>query len=388
MRDVAIVGTGITRFGKFPEATLKTLGSQAIGGALEDAGVGAADVRAAFAANAIGGLITGQEMVRGQVVLRALGFGGIPVVNVENACAGGATALHLGWMGIASGQYDVALVYGVEKMTHPDKRRTIMAIATGLDVDEPVDAGSPSPFMDHYAERVRWFMTETGTTEEDIARVAVKAQRNGARNPVAQYGDKDAKVEDIMASPMVAEPLRRLMCSPIGDGAAALILASADRAASMDSGQPIWIRGSALNMGSDVDQAPQAIARSARAAYEISGIGPEELDVVELHDANAASEIMRYESLGLAAPGEGNQLVREGATALGGRLPVNPSGGLIARGHPVGATGCAQIVELAAQLRGRAGDRQVEGARIALAENGGGYVRGDVAADAVHILSR
>lgn len=386
MRDVAVIGTGLTAFGKFPSATLKTLAAEAITHALEDADVAVPDVQAVFAANAIGGLITGQEMVRGQVVLRGLGFDGISIVNVENACAGGATALHLAWLAVASGQYDLVLAYGVEKMTHPDKRTIAKAIATALDVDEPVNADAKSPFMESYAERVRGYMADTGTTEDDLARVAIKAQRNGAQNPHAQYGSKELEVQDVLESTMVAAPLRLLMCSPISDGAGALVLASHDALQRLGSLVPVWIKASVVRSGSQAP--PHGIARAARDAYAMAGIGPSDLDVVELHDANAASEIMRYEALGLAPEGAGHSLVRDGVTELAGALPVNPSGGLLARGHPVGATGCAQVVELVTQLRGRAADRQVPDATVALAENGGGHVKGDIASDAVHVLTR
>lgn len=387
MRDVAVLGVGMTRFGKFLDSSLKQLAGEAIDVACKDAGVTAEDLDAAYASNAIAGLITGQEMVRGQVVLRSLGIDGLPVVNVENACAGGATALTLAWQAVSSGAVDVALAYGVEKMTHEDRRRPIEAIATAMDVDVEIDRSSKSPFMEHYAERIHGYMEQTGATVEDFARVAVKAQHNGARNPRAQYGNSDATTEDILASSLVADPLTVMMCSPIGDGAAAVVLVGEDVVDRFTDPHPVWIRASVLRSGSPPQSGPGGIERAAAAAYEMAGIGPDELDVVELHDANAASEIMRYESLGLAPVGDGPRLVRDGTTRFEGQLPVNPSGGLIARGHPIGATGCAQIHELTHQLRGTAGPRQVEGARVALAENGGGWVADDVAADAVHILT-
>ena len=388
VRNVAVVGVGQTAFGKFLDRSLKGLGAEAIAGALDDAGARAADVQAVFAANAIAGLITGQEMVRGQVVLTATGIEGVPVVNVENACAGGATALHLSWMAVASGQVDVALAFGAEKMAHEDKRKPVLAIATAMDVEEPIDVDSPSPFMSHYASRIRRYMSDTGATATDFAMVATKAQRNGALNDLAQYGDASITPEDILRARSVADPLTVPMCSPIGDGAAAVLLVAQDALNRFPDAQPLYIRASVLVSGSDPDGGGAgAIERAARAAYDQAGVGPEDLDLVELHDANAASEVLRYESLGLAAAGDGPKLVRTGTTARDGELPVNPSGGLIARGHPVGATGCAQIYELATQLRGRAGARQVATPRVALAENGGGWVRGDVAADAVHILT-
>lgn len=387
MQEVAIIGTGITKFGKFLDVPLRALVHEAVGAALVDAGVEAGALEAAYCGNAIAGLITGQEMVRGQVALRTMGIGAIPIVNTENACASASTALHLGWTAIAAGLYDVVLVVGAEKMTHADKRRSIMAVATALDVEEPLDPDAMSPFMDVYAAKVRAYLEHATATAEDFGLVVRKAQRNGALNPIAQYGG-DVSVADVLASPMVTPPLTRLMCSPIGDGAAALVLASAEAVARMrETVSPVWIKASVLQSGSDPGRGPQVGERVATKAYEMAGIGPDDLDVVELHDAAAPAELMRYESLRLAPEGDGAKLIREGISDLGGRLPVNPSGGLLARGHPIGATGCAQIVELCDQLRGRCGPRQVSGARVALAENGGGWVQGDSAADCVHILS-
>lgn len=387
MRDVAVLGVGMTRFGKFLDSSLKQLAGEAIDVACKDARVTAGDLGAVYASNAIAGLITGQEMIRGQVVLRSLGIDSLPVVNVENACAGGATAVTLAWQAVASGSVDIALAYGVEKMTHEDRRRPIEAIATAMDVELDIDRSSKSPFMEHYAQRIHSYMEQSGATVEDFAHVAVKAQHSGARNPRAQYGSSDVTTEDIMASSLVADPLTVMMCSPIGDGAAAVVLVGEDVVDRFEDPHPVWIRASILRSGSPPESGRGGIERAATAAYEMAGIGPDELDVVELHDANAASEVMRYESLGLAPAGEGPRLVRDGTTHFEGQLPVNPSGGLIARGHPIGATGCAQIYELTHQLRGTAGARQVKGARVALAENGGGWVGEDVAADAVHILT-
>lgn len=385
MRDVAVVGTGATKMGKFLDTPMRALGHEAITKALADAGIDAARLDAAYCSNAIAGLITGQEMVRGQVVLRSMGISGIPVVNTENACASGSTAVHLAYTAVAAGMADVVLVLGAEKMSHPDKRRSIMAVASALDVEEPVDPDAVSPFMSVYAEKVNRYLDHASATPEDFALVVCKAQRNGARNPIAQYGG-DLTVEEVLASPVVAPPLTRLMCSPIGDGAAALVLAAADALPSLGDVAPVWIRASVVLSGSDPGDGPQVAERAAARAYEVAGVGPEDIDVVELHDAAAPAEIMKYESLGLAPEGDGAKLIRDGVTKLGGRLPVNPSGGLLARGHPIGATGVAQIVELADQLRGRAGARQVERARVALADNGGGWIAGDTAANSVHVL--
>ena len=388
MSHAVIIGTGITSFGKMPATTLRDHVAAATRDALADAGIDAGQIQAAYSGNAIAGLLNGQEMVRGQVALRATGITGVPVINVENACASGSTALHLAQTAVLAGQHDLVLVVGSEKMTHDDKRRAGLAVATALDVEAEAefDRDSPSPFMDVYAKKVRNYLAESNATVEDLARVVVKAQHNGALNPRAQYGG-ETTVEKVLADLMISDPLTRMMCSPIGDGAAALVVASPERARRLGIADPVRIRASVLCSGSPVGEGPPAAYRSATLAYEQAGVGPQDLDVVELHDAAASSELMRYESLQLCAPGEGARLIRRGATALTGRLPVNPGGGLLARGHPLGATGCAQVVELCDQLRDRARTRQVDGARIALADNGGGWVAGDSAAECVHILS-
>lgn len=386
MSHAVIIGTGITSFGKMPATTLRDHVAAATRDALVDAGINASQVQAAYSGNAIAGLLNGQEMVRGQVALRATGITGVPVINVENACASGSTALHLAQTAVLAGQHDLVLVVGSEKMTHDDKRRAGLAVATALDVEAEFDRASPSPFMDVYAKKVRSYLAESDATVEDLARVVVKAQHNGALNPRAQYGG-ETTVEKVLADLMISDPLTRMMCSPIGDGAAALVVASPERARRLGIADQVRIRASVLCSGSPVGEGPPAAYRSATLAYEHAGVGPQDLDVVELHDAAASSELMRYESLQLCAPGEGAGLIRSGVTALTGRLPVNPGGGLLARGHPLGATGCAQVVELCDQLRGRAGARQVDGARIVLADNGGGWVAGDSAAECVHILS-
>ncbi|SOC48562.1 Acetyl-CoA acetyltransferase [Blastococcus aggregatus] len=386
MSDVALIGTGITRFGKALTIPLRALVEEAVTGALADAGVDAGDLQAAFCGNAIAGLITGQEMVRGQVALRSMGIQGIPVVNVENACATASTALHLACTAVASGQYDLVLVVGAEKMTHEDRRRPVLAVASALDVEADVDLDSPSPFMDVYAAKVREYLAHSEATVEDLARVVVKAQRLGALNPKAQYGG-EVTVEQVLADPVISDPLTRSMCSPIGDGAAAVVVASVERAKALGIPQPVQVLASVLQSGSAPGSRDPAGVRSARLAYEHAGLGPEDLDVVELHDAAASSELTRYESLQLCGAGEGARLIRDGTTDLGGMLPVNTGGGLLARGHPIGATGSAQVVELCDQLRGRSGARQVAGARIALADNGGGWVGGDSAAECVHILA-
>jgi acetyl-CoA acyltransferase len=414
MRDVSVIGAGMVKFGKYLDTSMKVIARDAVNNALGVAGLDQGKIEAAVVGNAMAGLITGQECVRGQVVLREMGIGGIPIVNCENACASSATAFHLAWLYVASGMYDVVLALGMEKLYHQDKKRSFAAIGSAVDVEmmqkiiadmnaqqeqikaeraargeAPKPAGgageSRSMFMDFYAAGARAHMKRYGTTKEQFARIAVKNHRNGSLNPHAQYQDVYT-LEDILSSPVVAEPLTRLMCSPIGDGAAATILC-ASSVADRYTKKPVKVLASLLSSGSDHGpDDPNVVTRVAKQAYEKAGVGPKDLSVIELHDASAPAELMTYEELGICKPGEGGRLIDEGITEITGRIPVNPSGGLLAKGHPVGATGVAQICEIFWQLRGEAGKRQVRNPKIGLTENGGGMVRNEAAAMSVHIL--
>jgi acetyl-CoA acetyltransferase len=409
--DTVIVGAAMTPFGRFPDETVRSLATAAVTEAIADAGLTAGDIGMIFFANAASGVLTGQEMIRGQSALRLTELLGTPIVNVENACASASSAFLMAVMAVRSGTVDVALAVGAEKLTHPDKGRSGLAIATagdlsesddgqrahlqkallGLDPPAGVEARSDSPsgsrFMDWYADVAHEYMASSGTTERDLAVVAAKNRSNAARNPKAQHREPTS-AEDVMASREIVSPLRLLMCSPISDGAAAVVVCSADYAARL--GAPaVSIEAVELVSGRGGNGfMSEAIERTAKRAYDGAGIGPDELNVLEVHDAAAPGEIMDYEELGLCGPGDGPKLLASGDTHLGGRMPVNPSGGLLGRGHPIGATGCAQIVELVGQLRGRAGDHQVPDARIALAQNGGGLIGRDAAASVVTILSR
>jgi len=414
MREVYVAGAAMTRFGKFPDTTVRALAEGATRGALDDAGVTAADIGMVFFSNAVAGILTNQEMIRGQVALRYTGLLGVPMVNVENACASASSAFHLACLAVGSGAVEAALAVGSEKLTHEDRSRTFAAIATAVDQQQVAElqqwvssgsAGSPIPeqadslprgesaqaggkrsfFMDIYAASSRAYMASSGATREDFAEVAVKSHRHAALNPYAQYRNA-VTVEDVLASREIAAPLTLLMCSPVGDGAAALVVCSPGMARRL--GARVRVRACALVSGRDRQPGePGAAERASRAAYEQAGVDPGDLDVVELHDAAAPAELMTYEELGLCGAGQGPALLASGATALGGRVPVNPSGGLLSRGHPIGATGCGQLVELTEQLRGRCGQRQVEGARMALAHNGGGFLGTDAAATVVTVLS-
>jgi acetyl-CoA acetyltransferase len=409
MRDVAIVGAGMTNFGKFLDRSMKDLAGEAVRGALDSAGIDKSKLQVAVVGNATAGLITGQEMIRGQVALRDMGIGGIPIINTENACASSSTAFHVAWMYVASGMYDIALAVGMEKLYHEDKRRSFQAIGAAVDVEwvqqmaaqaraaqEKQRADNPdvaegagekrSMFMDFYAAFARAHMAKYGTTKEQFARVAVKNHYHGSLNPHAQYREVYS-LEDVLASPPVAEPLTRLMCSPIGDGAAATVLVSAEMAKQFTT-KPVFVRASVLGSGFDrAPGEPDVTQTVAKKAYEMAGVGPQDLNVVECHDASAPAELVLYEELGLCAPGEGGKLIDSKATYIDGPIPVNPSGGLISKGHPIGATGVAQIYEIFTQLRGEAGERQVKNPKVGMTENGGGMVKGDPAALSVHILT-
>ncbi len=399
MREVAVIGAGMTRFGKYLDRSMKDLARQAVERALGAAGLERRALQAAAVGNAVAGLVTGQECIRGQVVLREMGIGGIPVINTENACASSSTAFHLAWLYVASGLYDTVLALGMEKLFHTEKRRTFEAIGSAIDLEraeafaremsgeQSAGAGeSRSVFMDYYANLARRHMAEYGTTKEHYARIAAKNHTNGSLNPHAQY-QTPRSVDEILAAPLIAEPLTRMMCSPIGDGAAAAVVTTADKARQFTS-RPVFVRASTLGSSEEPGpHAPGIVTKVADTAYAMAGIGPGELDVVEVHDATAPAELLVYEELRLCEAGGGGRLVADGTTALGGRLPVNPSGGLLAKGHPVGATGVAQIAEIFWQLRGQADKRQVPGARVGLTENGGGVLGGENAAASIHIFS-
>jgi acetyl-CoA acetyltransferase len=394
MRRVVIAGTGMTEFGRFLDATLRSLSERAVAKALLDADTTAEEVDMVFFGNAAGGLLNGQECVRGQVALRHAGLLGKPIVNVENACASSSTAFHLAWLAVAAGRCEVALALGAEKMSNEDKSVPLKALEAAADraeLDElklriaPDGSGTGSVFMDLYSDLAKRYMQRTGASAHDFAAVSVKQRKAGALNPLAQFR-AEVTVEEVLRSRMIAPPLTLLMCSPIGDGAAALVLMSAERAA-RKAVQPVAVLASAIRSGrGDEPDAPPCATTAARAAYEEAGVGPEDIEVAELHDAAAPAELILSEQLGFCRPGEAVRLLRSGRTALGGALPVNPSGGLLSKGHPVGATGAAQLVELCDQLRGRSGARQRAGARLALAENGGGWIGNDAATATVTIL--
>jgi len=354
----------------------------------------------------------GQDMIRGQVALRAMGFEGLPVVNVENACASASTAFQMAVAMVSGGGADIVLAVGAEKMFSEDKARTFGVFDGAWDVHD-VAAGrerllrmgegvTPPPgtvstkpysvFMDIYAAFGRMHMREFGTTMAQFAAVSAKNHQHSVHNPLAQY-QQAYSVEEILAAPAITYPLTLPMCSPVSDGGAAAIVCSEAGLARLAgrSSRAIRVLGWALQGGSD--RAPEAFDRhlvreAARKVYEQAGIGPEDVSVAEVHDATAIGEVIQSEVLGLCPSGLGGVCAEQGETRIGGRIPINPSGGLESKGHPIGATGLGQIFELVTQLRGEAGPRQVDGARIAIAENGGGLVGIEEAAACVTLLGR
>ncbi len=360
MSDVYIMGAGMIQFGRHPDKTYFQLGAEAALMALDDAGLAIGDVGALYASSTFNA-----ASLLGQKILMQIGQTGIPVVNVSNACASGATAVREAFIGIKSGIYDVVLAVGAEKNPR--------GMLSGAPVDGPPPEGLfgsvSMPAL--FAEAGMVHANQWGTTIEQFAQVAVKNHHHATMNPKAAYR-KETPLDEVLASEMIAYPLTKLMCSANVDGAAALVLVSEKKARELGLARAVRMRGSALT--SDLFDArnpellePNKVTRlAAKQAYEMAGLGPQDLDLVELHDCFATAEILHYENLGLCADGEAGRLIDSGETALGGRIPVNVSGGLLSKGHPIGATGVANMIEIVDQLRGEAGARQVEGARIGL----------------------
>jgi benzoylsuccinyl-CoA thiolase BbsB subunit len=381
MREVAVIGVGSTVFGKFPAKLVKAMGREAAQAAIADARIKPKDIQFAYASTVFGGAVVGQR------VLTEIGISNIEVINVENACAGGATAFRGAWYAIASGLYDIGLVLGVESMsTSP--------IAGKLIPPEKGDLGGQMghSMPAHFALSMRRHMEKYGTTLEQFAKVSVKNHHNGCLNPYSQY-HQELTVEEILKSRTICDPITLLQCCPNSDGAAAAVLCSME-VAKKYSRQPIKVAASVLKMG-DFEYRWKDLGSSdlsdqcAKQAYEMAGCGPEDVDVCELHDAFTYSEIAHYEELGFCGYGEGGRLIDEGKTEIGGRIAVNPSGGLLAKGHPVSATGVAQIAEIVWHLRGEAGKRQQPNARVGLAHTMGGEVADiECGACAIHILKR
>ncbi|NUW43613.1 thiolase family protein [Nonomuraea rhodomycinica] len=404
---VWIAGVGMTPFGRHSGRSVSDLTRWAVTDALRDCGATTGALDAAFFGTATQGALEGQHMIAGQIALRATGVQGIPVVNVENACATGASAFALAVNQIRAGAAEVALAVGVERMNVGDPERTMAVFDSAYDVSDPdaltrtllelggavdePDLGRRSIFMDIYAALARNHMRLYGTTQEQLAAVAAKNHDHAAANPRAHYRRR-MTVAEVLAARRLSYPLTVPMCAPVTDGAAAVVVCSEAGLRRLgDGARSARVEVLAAVMGTGTDRDPrgfeghQSRMVSAR-AYEQAGVGPDDVDVAEVHDATAFGEILQTELLGLVPPGEGGPAALRGETSLGGRVPVNPSGGLESKGHPIGASGLGQIFELTEQLRGTAGPRQVDGARIALAENGGGFHRGEEAVTSVIIL--
>lgn len=372
-----VVAAAMLPVGRYPGRSYVDLGAPVVGRVLADAALAPRDVQAVYCGHSFGGMLAGQR------IAQAVGLGGVPVTNVENACSGGATALHEAQAAVRCGRHDVTLVVGVDQLSQ------FGGGTLPLNADDwEVQRGMVMPAL--YAMRARRFLHERGASVADLAEVAVKARAHGARNPYAQLR-KPVSVEEVLASRTIATPLTLYQCCPSGDGAAALLVVS-DRVRRRLGGRAVRVRASVLHSGTPRAGfrpmlRPDITVGSAREACEQAGIGPREFHCIELHDAFTVAELVYYEALGLCREGEAVGLLRSGATRLGGRTVVNPSGGLLAKGHPIGATGVAQVVEAYWQLTGRATGRQIDGARLALTHVTGGGITGvDHGACCVHVF--
>lgn len=386
MREVYVVGAGMTKFGQLFGKGVREMAEEAGVGALKDAGAKPKDIQAAYVGSV--GMSSDAPMMIGQICMEQAGIVGVPVTRVENACGSGSNAFRLAWMDVALGTNDVAMAMGIENMTMPSMG---MAKSAGtLGGGDSMMEGSMGLFPPGiFGMIARVYLERYDASREDLARVSVKSHKFGAMNPKAHY-QKEVSLEAVLNAKPIADPLGTLDCCPVSDGAAAAILCSKD-ALKKFTGKPIQVIGSAMTSGSypdNDDLRADTTVRAAREAYKMAGIGPEDLSFCEVHDCFTMAEIMDYEDLGLCKLGDGWKFIREGQSDLGGKTPVNVSGGLLSKGHPLGATGVAQVYEVVQQLRGEAGGRQVENAKIALTHNGGGFRHGDIGAVMVHIFKK
>lgn len=407
MDSVYITGIGMTALGKHPARSVKDLTREAVTEALADAGLSVDRVDAALFSNTRQPMLEGQNAVRGEIALAPLGIQGIRIVNVENACASGSSAVALGAAMIRAGEAETVLVVGAEKMVFSDRAEQVMAaFRGGTDIERidetagvmaalgasliPADAADAprSFFMDIYAGIARAHMEAFGTTRKHLAMAAAKNHSHAAANPKAQYRTPFT-ADQVLADKAIIWPLTRAMCAPVSDGAAALVLQSASAARGHSRAVKLAGIGWTTARTRDIaDWDGHLGRRAADLAWEAAGVGPDDMHVAEVHDATSFAEILQIENLGLCQRGEGGLFTASGATARGGRIPVNAGGGLIAKGHPVGATGIIQIVEMCAQLRGEAGKMQVDDARAAVCENGGGFLGVEEAVTLVTVLTR
>lgn len=385
MRAVAIAGIGGMRFGKYGDRSLRVLGEEACIKAIRDAGMKPRDIQLAYVGN-LAQWEWGQGLLIGHSVLREIGITKIPITRVENGCATGSNAFHEAWYRVATGACDIALAFGVEQMTVASSEKILNVFTGRQHAERDGDMGNSAPGL--FALMARRHMEEFGTTREQMAMVAVKNRKYGAQNPEAQL-IQALTVEEVLTDRMICDPLTLPQCCPRGDGAAAVVLVAA-KIARKYAPIPIAVAASVQVSGSYSDTASYTSfdtdVRAAAAAYRMAGLGPEDIDLAEVHDCFSIAEIVHYEDLGFCRKGEGGRFVEEGDSGIGGKTPVNTSGGLLSKGHVIGATGISQIIELVRQLRGQAGRRQVEGARVALQHNGGGFIHTDTASCFIHIL--
>ena len=412
MNEIYVVGVGMTPFGRLLDRTVYDMVGEAVGLALKDAGCSTADIGSAFYGTLTNGQFQGQTAIPGPIAMRRLGIEGVPVFTVENACAAGSSAFNLATLALRAGSCDIALAVGAEKMNIPDKAKMFSAFDGGWDVSTveqnketllamgegivpPPGTVSERPysvFMDVYAAICRNHMIRYGTTQRQIAAVAAKNHQHSVHNPLAQF-QQPFSIEQVLASAPICYPLTTLMCSPISDGAAAVILCNADGLKRLNGAakRAVRVLASVIQTGTSrgLDEPQKIIAHlAAKKAYTQAGVSPKDVSVAEVHDASAIGEILNAESLMLVPFGEGGPAAERGEFTIGGRMPINPSGGLESKGHPIGATGLGQIHELVTQLRGEAGKRQVERARIAIQENGGGLYGIEEAVVAVNIFAK
>lgn len=393
MSNVYIAAAAMTPFGHRPNQSAASLGRAAVLSLLQASGTAPTAIQAVYVGRSFAGAIDHQVSVPGQVALRGTGIEDLPVFNFDNACAAVPSALHVAAGAVRSGQYHQVLVIGMDKLFATERRRSMEALIGAMDVDEmgwmlDSNAVNGSVFMETYYGRIaKEYMARTGATAADFAKVAVKNRAHAALNPMAQYRTPVSEAE-VLASPLICDPLTKLMCSPLTDGAVAMLVVSeAVRQRGDSSLRSVRVLSSVVRSGLPQATSSTALQRAAAQAYDEAGVGPEDLDLAEVHEASAVAELIATEEIGLAAPGEGAKLVRDGRTRLGGAVPVNTSGGLLSRGHPGAATGGAQLVELVWQLQGTCGNRQVDRARIGLAHSSGGLIGAEPACTGVTILA-
>lgn len=396
MRRVAVVGVGMTKFTKHYDEDIKELTEEAVWKALQDAHMSPKEIQLAYCGNAVPGVVSKQAGIVGQIGLMSVGIVGIPISTISNACSSSACAVREAYFAIASGHYDLALAMGVEKTVMKREEATPAAIAMAskflsLGADGELENVYGITFPGFFAMAALRHMQYYGTTREQMAKVSVKNHHNATFNPYAQY-PYEITVDDVLNSRVICYPLTLYDCCPMTDGAAAVILASED-VAKKYTDTPIYIAGTGqasgvyANADDDMTRFMPTILAS-REAYKQAKMEPKDIDVAEVHDCFSISEIIHYEDLGFCKKGEGGKLIDEGVTELGGKLPVNTGGGLKARGHPVGATGAAQVAEIVWQLRGEAGGRQVKGPEVGLTHTLGGLTHADNAVSVVIILTR